>query len=288
VNGAQSFVTVLWLVILGLCFGSFSNAAVWRLHEQMEEQGKTKPKKAYLERLSISRGRSMCPHCHHELAAKDLVPVLSWLYLKGKCRYCHKPIPDTPIPEIVVPILFVGSYVFWPLHLGGSEIIVFALWLIMLVGLTVLFIYDLRWLILPDKVVYPLAVVALLMAGFSYKSGQSSLAHYALNTVLAILVGGGIFYVLFQISQGRWIGGGDVKLGWVLGLFLGTPSRALLLIFVAAVAGSLVSIPLLVSKRLKRTSVIPFGPFLIMGAVVVQLFGSAILTWYEHLLLNGN
>lgn len=279
---------IIWLIILGLCFGSFINAAVWRLHEQMQEQGKDRPKKAYLKKLSITRGRSMCPHCRHELAAIDLVPVLSWLVLRGKCRYCHKPIPDTPIPEVVLPILFLGSYLCWPQHISGSVVVVFALWLVMLVGLSILFIYDLKWLILPDKIVYPLGVVALLMSLFDYAANQTSLGRYIINDVLAILVGGGIFYVLFQVSRGRWIGGGDVKLGWVLGLFLGTPSRALLLIFVAAVAGSLVSIPLLVFRHLKRTSVIPFGPFLIVGAVVVQLFGTAILSWYEHLLLINN
>jgi prepilin signal peptidase PulO-like enzyme (type II secretory pathway) len=103
-----------------------------------------------------------------------------------------------------------------------------------------------------------------------------------LNVILAVIVGGGIFYVLFQISDGKWIGGGDVRLGAVLGLVAGTPARSLLFIFFGAFGGSLVSLPLLFRHRLKRTSVIPFGPFLIIAAIIVQFFGADILNWYRQ------
>ena len=96
------------------------------------------------------------------------------------------------------------------------------------------------------------------------------------------MVGGGLFYVLFQVSKGKWIGGGDVKLGWVLGLFLATPGRSFLMIFLAATLGSLVSLPLLAGKRLHKNSVLPFGPFLIIAAIIVQLFGHSILHWYQR------
>ncbi len=107
-----------------------------------------------------------------------------------------------------------------------------------------------------------------------------------LDTVLAVIVGGGVFYVLFQVSRGKWIGGGDVKLGWMLGLVAATPARSALLIFVAALLGSLASVPLLAAKRMKRTSVIPFGPFLMIAAIFVQLFGHAILMWYQKTFLS--
>jgi prepilin signal peptidase PulO-like enzyme (type II secretory pathway) len=100
-----------------------------------------------------------------------------------------------------------------------------------------------------------------------------------------VIIGGGIFYLLFQISAGRWIGGGDVKLGWLLGLITGTAARSVLFIFIAALFGSFISLPLLLSGRLKRTSTIPFGPFLILGAIVVQFFGADILNWYQHLFI---
>src|SRR5690242_7308270 len=113
--------TVIGLVVLGLCLGSFVNALVWRLHEQ-EELKIAKPKgwRKRLRELSIMRGRSMCPHCRYQLAVVDLVPVVSWLSLRGKCRYCSKPIGwQYPVVEAGVAVLFALSYVWWPLALHG-------------------------------------------------------------------------------------------------------------------------------------------------------------------------
>ena len=97
-----------------------------------------------------------------------------------------------------------------------------------------------------------------------------------------MLIGGGIFYVLFQISKGKWIGGGDVRLGLILGLSIGTPGSSILVIFLASVMGSLISIPLMFTHKLKKNSVIPFGPFLIVSAIIVQLVGHFILSWYNN------
>src|SRR4051812_7602742 len=98
------------LVVLGLCFGSFVNALVWRIHEQAEQGSKKKPNKSYIDKLSIRKGRSMCPHCRHELKALDLLPVVSWLALRGKCRYCGKPISvQYPLVELLTACLFVTS-----------------------------------------------------------------------------------------------------------------------------------------------------------------------------------
>jgi leader peptidase (prepilin peptidase)/N-methyltransferase len=280
-------IVIIWLAVMGLCLGSFVNAAVWRLHEQTIESEKKKPSKKYLLRLSIMRGRSMCSNCHHVLVPKDLIPVLSWISLRGKCRYCSSRIPDTPFAEIVTAILFIASYIYWPNTLHGIQVVVFLLWLAILVGLMILALYDLRWLLLPNRVVYPLFVTAAIQALCTLTSSTHVL-RVLVNLLLALLIGGGLFYLLFQVSQGKWIGGGDVKLGWLLGLIVGTPARSVLFIFIAAVSGSLVSIPLLLSGKLKRSSVIPFGPFLILGAIIVQLFGVAILNWYGHLLLVSN
>jgi leader peptidase (prepilin peptidase)/N-methyltransferase len=268
------------LVVFGLCLGSFINALVWRLHEQAKEAGKHKPDKKYLSSLSIGRGRSMCPVCKHELGAKDLVPLLSWLSLRGRCRYCRKPIADSPLVEAFTAAGFVASYIWWPVPLQGWQIAVFVLWLALLVGLVALLVYDLRWLLLPNRIIYPLGLIAAAQAVIIISIADKPLT-VLLNTALGVAVGGGIFYVLFQVSEGKWIGGGDVKLGWLLGLVAATPARSLLFIFIAALSGSLVSLPLLANGRLKRTSTIPFGPFLIIGAIIVQLFGVNILHWYQ-------
>jgi leader peptidase (prepilin peptidase)/N-methyltransferase len=278
---------IVVLVVLGLCFGSFVNALVWRLHEQAAEAHKKGPDKQYQRQLSIGRGRSMCPHCKHELGVMDLLPLASWLSLKGKCRYCGRAIsPQYPLVELATACLFVASYLWWPETLQGAQIAVFVLWLPFLTGLVALAVYDLRWLLLPNRLMHPLGVLAAAQAVIIIASSDKPLVAFS-NTVLALAIGGGIFYVLFQVSGGKWIGGGDVKLGWLLGLIAATPARSLLFIFLAAIGGSLVSLPLVATGRLKRTSTIPFGPFLIAGLIVVRLFGAGILHWYTHVVLPG-
>ena len=290
---------IVILVVLGLCFGSFVNALVWRFHEQTELRDKNlkhrekekrgaKTKEALnakFQSLSITTGRSMCPHCKHNLTSIDLIPVLSWLSLKARCRYCHQSISaQYPLVELGTALLFVSSYLWWPVTLSGSQVAVFGLWLVLLVGLLALFIYDIRWMLLPNRIIYPLAIVAVVQAIVSIVSAANP-TKALVSTILAVVVGGGIFYVLFQVSDGKWIGGGDVRLGWLLGLIAGTGARSFLLIFVAAVLGSVISLPFLATQRLKRTSVIPFGPFLIIAMIVVQLFGHTILFWYQRTFL---
>lgn len=282
------------LIVLGLCFGSFVNAFVWRLHEQqrLADGGQPLANQPVASRhqltasdLSVMKGRSMCPQCHHELAAKDLIPVLSWLWLKGKCHYCGKPISaQYPAVEVATALLFIVSYVSWPVPVQGTQAVVFALWLVLLIGFMALLVYDLRWRLLPNRVVFSLTGVAAAMQIVALASdwrGWGSL----LAVVLGAVIGGGLFYLLFQVSSGRWIGGGDVKLGLLLGITVGSGEKSFLFIFIAALLGSLVSIPLLAAKRLKRTSAIPFGPFLIIGAIAAMLYGPDIIHWYNHTFL---
>ena len=296
INQAQStswyatmmLMIIVVLVVFGLCLGSFVNALVWRLHEQVSESDKKKPSKSYLRDLSISKGRSMCPDCHHTLSAKDLVPVFSWLSLRGKCRYCHKPVSaQYPVVELTTMGLFVLSYLYWPLPFTHSQIAFFVLWLVLLVGFMALIVYDLRWMLLPDRIAFPLSIIAAVMAVITISTSTRP-TQSVLDTILAVAVGGGIFYVLYQFSGGRWIGGGDVKLGWLLGLVLATPAKAMLCIFIAALAGTLITVPMLASGRMKRSSTIPFGPFLIVGAIIALLFGASILGWYQRTLIVGS
>lgn len=270
---------VVLLMVIGLAFGSFINALIWRLHEQ--PKAKSKKQKA---KLSIVRGRSICPRCGHGLAAADLVPVLSWLWLRGRCRYCHKRIDDNPLVEITLPLLFVISYLFWPLAFDTHGRLLFIVWLVALVGLVALAVYDLRWYLLPDKLTYSLfalAALQILSVTLFFQGGSRAL----LDGALGLVVGGGLFYGLFQVSHGKWIGGGDVKLGGALGLLLGTPALALFMLFAASALGTAVALPLMAAGRADRKTHLPFGPFLIVATVVARLCGQSIINWYRHRLL---
>lgn len=271
---------VVLLVVLGLIFGSFVNAFVWRLHEQEELLGKKKkPAKRQLQELSILRGRSMCPNCKHELAAKDLVPVASWLALGGKCRYCGKPISwQYPVVELLMAVVFALSYVWWPLQLHGTGLMQFIFWLFFAVMFMALAVYDLRWYLLPNKIVYPLIVVALVEALLSALWGHSAGLYW--EPVVGAAIIAGLFYVLFLVSRGAWIGGGDVKLGIVLGLLAATPLKAVLVIFLASVVGTIVSLPLAARARQGLKLRVPFGPFLLVATVIVVLFGTSMVDWY--------
>ncbi|HSX45159.1 MAG TPA: prepilin peptidase [Candidatus Saccharimonadales bacterium] len=273
--------TPLILMILGLCAGSFVNAIVWRIHQQtLSKSKRAKSKKA--SQLSIVNGRSICVNCYHQLAWYDLIPVISWISLKGKCRYCHKPISlQYPIVELSTAILFLISYAHWPLSLSGLGLFDFIVWLIMLTGLMALTIYDLKWTILPNRIIYPLSGMAFLTILIEASFFQGGLTQIE-QSIWALLIGGGIFYLLFQISSGKWIGGGDVKLGALLGLIVGKPTNSLLFIVAASLLGSLITLPLLLSHRLKASSKIPFGPLLITGAIIAKLFGVVIVNWYTR------
>lgn len=274
----------IWLVLLGLCLGSFVNATVWRLHEQSKPRKKRAASDAA---LSIAKGRSMCTHCKHELGVFDLIPLFSWVFLRGKCRYCGHKIDDNPLVELVLPIVFVISYLFWPFAFDADGIALFVIWLFALVGLMTLVVYDLRWMLLPDKIVLPLiALGAIGAAVFVILNNDATTLQQIASVLASVGVAGGLFYFLFQVSKGRWIGGGDVKLGFALGLLLLTPDKSFIMLFLASLIGTGVVIPLMLLKKINRRSHVPFGPFLIVATIIAQLFGASLLQWYTSRLLG--
>jgi len=105
------------------------------------------------------------------------------------------------------------------------------------------------------------------------------------SLLISILIGGGIFYAIYQLSDGKYIGGGDVRLGWLLGLLAGSPAKIILILFLASLIGSLFSITLIILKRLTPKSVIAFGPFLLTASYITLLFGPDILNWYKSLII---
>jgi len=273
---------IFWLLVLGLALGSFVNALVWRVHQQgLTKKPRTKNSKLKTQDLSILKGRSMCPHCKHTLSATDLIPVLSWLFLRGKCRYCKKPISwQYPVVELSTAALFALSYVTWPHDiLSFTSYLLFAAWLISLVLLMALFVYDVKWMLLPNRLVLPLTLVAGLFAVTRSVAAENSLQSLV-NSLAAVAISSGIFYVLYQVSKGKWIGGGDVKLGVSLGLLLGSAPLAFLMLFLASMLGLMITLPELLKGKASMNTKLPFGPFLITATVAVVLFGQQFIDWY--------
>jgi prepilin signal peptidase PulO-like enzyme (type II secretory pathway) len=262
-----SIMIVILLIVVGLCFGSFINAFVWRFHEHID----------------WSKKRSECDYCRHVLSAFDLIPVFSWLALRGKCRYCHKALSwQYPLAELITAAIFCLSYIYWPFSLSGLGLFQFICWLVLIVGFVGLTIYDLRWRTLPNKFVFSITFLALAQL-LVVSLVQGSVKHF-IGGVIGAAVIAGIFYIIFQISDGKWIGGGDVKLGICLGLIVGGPINAVLLIFIASLSGTLMAIPLLLRYKTVKIH-IPFGPFLMFATMVIFLFGNDFLSWYKHLII---
>lgn len=263
---------ILALFVFGAIFGSFGGAMVWRL-----KTGRR-----------VANDRSECEHCHHKLSVLDLIPVLSWLTLRGKCRYCRKPIGWTPLLlEIGLGLVFVSSYVLWPWQLTTPlELSFFVAWLVACVMLAILFVYDLKWYLLPDRVIWPLAGVGVVLFICRALLNKWGLDQSFLELGLALVPVTGVYYVLHKVSQGRWVGFGDVKLGIFIGLALGWQG-ALLALVLSNFIGLVIILPGLLSGKFSRTSEIPFGPFLIVATIIAMLSGEHIIRWYLQLALGG-
>ena len=271
---------------LGLVFGSFINALVWRLSQVLDKNGDPKKLSAKKKKeLSIVSARSMCPSCKHQLSAPDLVPVFSWLFLKGKCRYCKKPISaQYPLVELITAGLFALSAYAWNFDQTWM-VASFFTWLICLVGLVALAVYDAKTMILPDKIIFKLYLAAIAGLIIEFLLGRPPAD--ILQIAGSVFVSGGIFYILYQVSQGKWLGGGDVKLGLLIGLLLPNALQAALMLFLASILGTITSIFLSVNKKIERSSKIAFGPFLIASTIIVVLYGQSIIDWYLNIIVYG-
>jgi len=290
------FTLAILLGIFGLFLGSFAGATVWRLRARqlrLDAKAGDKPGKndkaqvAKLQKKSLVSDRSVCLHCGHQLAWYDMVPLVSWLGLGGKCRYCHQPIGRfEPLIELTVGLFFVLSFIWWPLPLDGLYAIAsFVVWLIAGVGLILLAAYDLRWFLLPNPVVFTLIGLGVVEALLVWAQDG-----YSLGAALSILYGcgvlSGLYYVIYVASRHQWVGFGDVKLGLALALLLADWEKAVLALFLANAIGTLIFLPLLLGKRVERQARIPFGPLLISGWFLAGIFGPHIIDWYLRLALG--
>ena len=291
----MELVTYVALVLIGVCFGSFAGAMVWRLRaaqlvydKKHKEQVDTKElnKLRPLTERSLVKDRSVCLHCGYELKWYDLIPIASWLSLKGKCRQCRKAIGIFELAiEVGVALFFVVSYIFWPFALDSVlGYVGLGTWLAAGVIMAMLAVYDAKWYLLPDRLTIILAILGALMVTLMAIQSSDPLMTVA-NAAGAVLVMSGLYYVIHRASKGKWVGFGDVKLGVGLGLLLTDWQLALIALFIANLIGTLIVVPLMISGKVSRSTHVPFGPLLIAGTVITFFIGPPILLMYAGALL---
>lgn len=290
---------VVFGFFIGTILGSFAKAVADRQQKQ-----------------NSLRGRSYCASCKHNLAWYDLFPVISYMWLSGKCRYCHKKIPLGNLTSEVVGFLIVLVLISQTFDTGlllnptiqtiipiGD--IIFKIFVVTV--LFILFLTDLKTGLLPDKITYPAIIIATsyLLLATSYKSWLlyeslkiSPIGRYLLPPysgyvwelilrlwqvpVLAVITGLAIsliFVMLIVITKGKGMGWGDVKFVLFIGIALGFPN-GIIAIFLAFLAGAIFSVVLLALGKKHFGQTIPFGPFLSFGTYIALLWGSQILNWY--------
>lgn len=247
------------IFIYGLIIGSFLNVCIYRIPREE----------------SIAWPGSHCPACGHSLKWYDNIPLVSYLLLKGKCRYCKGKISARyPLVESLNAFIYITMY----LKFGfGVDFIFYSLMSSVL--LAIVFI-DLKEMIIPDSLVLCILVLSIVQKAINYF--LYGISPDLIGSILGLLAGGGLFLAIAVISRGG-MGGGDVTLTGALGFVLGV-KYILLNIFLSFVLGAIISIALLALKIKTRKDPIPFGPFIVLGFLITSLWGGEIINWYFILL----
>lgn len=271
--GLSPFLIASFAFGLGAIIGSFLNVLIYRFHTGR----------------SLS-GRSHCLSCAHSLSPFELVPIVSYLALRGRCAHCGSFFTARyMLVELLTASLFAaGTLLFTDL------LFIFIWWLVCAI-LVVIVVYDIRHLIIPDELVLALVVVALLQFGYQWYLGKG-LWSIGID-VLAAAIGSGFFFMLWWFSKGRWLGFGDVKLAFPLGLLVGA-GGVFSMVVVSFWVGAIVSVGILGLATLLRRlrgklpvhlrlptltmkSAVPFAPFLVAGCLWVLLFGIDVLALFR-------
>ncbi|MTI81178.1 MAG: prepilin peptidase [Firmicutes bacterium] len=241
------------VTLLGACMGSFLNVCICRIPYQE----------------SVVYKPSHCPQCEKKLGAMDLIPIFSYIFLKGRCRSCDEKISiQYPLVELLTAVLFLATYLHW-----GWQWQTVSMWsfVSILIAVTVIDIYH---QIIPDKI---LLVGSLIGLPFIILSSFNQF----ISGIIGFFVAGLILLVIAVVSKGG-MGGGDIKLAAVIGLFLGW-QNALLALFISFLAGGLIGIFLLVTKLKGRKDAVPFGPYLALGGLISAFYGNQLIKWYLNI-----
>ncbi len=247
-----------FVFIIGLIAGSFFNCLVSRMEEGRD----------------FVLGRSRCSFCAHLLSWQDLIPLLSFFLLKRRCRYCREKISwQYPLVELVTGGLFVWLFYFWL----SQEPLLSSLFFLFLVFsfLIIIFIYDFKYLLIPDSLI----LIPLLITFIYFLSKEVNLWHHFLAGLFSFL----FFLLIVIITLGKGMGMGDVKLVFFLGFLLGYPD-ILVALFSSFLIGATIGVGLILMKKKKMKSEVPFGPFLVIGTFIAYFWGINLFNWYLTLL----
>lgn len=276
---------LILVFILGASIGSFLNVVILRLHQEKSLDG-----------------RSQCPFCHHQLGFSDLIPIVSYILLAGKCRYCgHKLSIQYPLVELLTAVSFALLFLSQiPVVLNPFFLFTFAFFLFVVSVLIVISVYDLKWGLIPDKVIIPASLVALgyqLLSfgltiverhptlssrGLLTERSQGFLTLFETTLLPNLLVASGIavfFFLIILFTKGKGMGGGDFKLSIFIGLALGWP-LALVAVFLGFLTGAIGSVMLILLGKKSFKQTVPFGPFLALGSLIALVYGDRILDLY--------
>ncbi len=212
---------------------------------------------------SIIYPPSHCPNCNMPLKFYDNIPIMSYIFLKGKCRYCGTRIsPTYPIVEFLTGFLYFLSYMYF-----GKNLWIFISSTVFISFLIIITFIDLRHMIIPDIVVYPAITIGLLISLFK---GYE----FLFDSVLGGIIGGFTIFLIIFLSRGG-MGIGDIKLATMIGIFLGV-NYIIMALILSFIIGGFIGIFLLLLKIKKRKDPIPFGPFLSIGAILSLFWGNII------------
>lgn len=254
---------LLFIFFFGLAVGSFLNCIIYRLENKE----------------SFLRKRSHCPQCNHILSWKDLIPVFSFLMLKGKCRYCQKRISlQYPLVELATASIFVLVY-----NYSLSNLQFAILNLIISCFLIVIFVFDLKHYLIPDKLIHS-AILGIGIWHLVFLVLGNYTIYDIRNTIYSAFGAAGFFLIIYLISRGKWLGFGDVELVFLIGLFLGWP-KILIALFFSFFTGAIVGLILIFFGKKTMKSEIPFAPFLVSGTFFALFFSQQIINWYLNFLL---
>ncbi len=254
---------VILAFLFGLIFGSFLNVVIAR----------------YDDWASIVTDRSHCPKCKKQLSWFDLIPLLSFMALRGKCRNCAQPISfQYPLVELTTAALVAAGY--YLIFLVNdlvlvNAVIAFAAYVVVIGALIAIFFHDLYEMLVPESLSYIALVAAAIFSLFFYQDWQT--------TLYGGLVGVAPIALLVYPTKGVWMGEGDVKIAATLGLLVGWPAAVVFLIS-AFVLGGVFGVVLLSTGQAKMKSALPFAPFLITGGLIALFWGTHMVSWYMGML----